>query len=282
MNTYLRNAIRFSLIPSLHDIIVKDCRVLYVSNYSLFFCHNGKKHLLNSGDMIYIPKGTVYRFELPEQSQKPNVTILNFDMTRNKNTEPDIFYPVKYENGMSAPTLHHDIAFNNLSEADIFYSDIRIFRDKSFLSPLMNEIVEYFSRHDDLSHEIASCRTKEFLIRLSLEEPIVLSETVKKVKKAIDSRYSENLTNKSLAAEFGYHENSLNRLFLSETKCTIRQYLIFVRISKAKELLSESSLSLVAISEASGFNNYSYFSYYFNKKEGMTPREFRERLRNVT
>ena len=282
MNPFLRNAIKVTWVPLGYDIIVSDCRIIYSIDYNLMFCHDNKKHILYPGDMVYIPKGTVYRFDDFENASVPHVLILNFDITRNIETDTNILFPIKYEEGISIPHLHQDISFNSLTEADFFYKDVRILRNKAFLLPLMNDIVKFFSRHDDLSLEIASCRTKELLIKLSYENPDVYSKVVRIVKESIDSRYNENLTNKSLAKELGYHENALNRLFLSETNYTIRQYLLSIRISKAKSLLSETSIPLVEIAEATGFNNYSYFSYYFKQKEGITPKEFRENRRYLT
>ena len=65
----------------------------------------------------------------------------------------------------------------------------------------------------------------------------------------------------------------LNRYALSPS-----QYIISVRLNKAKELMRSPFLSLEAVAQESGFSSPQYFSRVFKKETGMTPYAYRKQL----
>ena len=56
---------------------------------------------------------------------------------------------------------------------------------------------------------------------------------------------------------------------------SIRDFLIEVRLAKAKTLLQNSNLSLAEISVIVGFNRQSYLGHVFKKQLGITPGSLR-------
>ncbi|MFT6179236.1 MAG: LacI family transcriptional regulator [Akkermansiaceae bacterium] len=83
------------------------------------------------------------------------------------------------------------------------------------------------------------------------------------------------LGNDDLAREAGISRSLFQRRFRKETGMTIRNFLIEVRLAKAKSLLRDSNLSLSEISEIVGFCRQSYLGHVFKKYLGITPRSFR-------
>ena len=67
--------------------------------------------------------------------------------------------------------------------------------------------------------------------------------------------------------------------FKQETGGNFIEYLTEVRLRNARELLKDSGLSIKEICAESGYSDPNYFSRIFKKYEGVTPSEFRERLR---
>ena len=55
-----------------------------------------------------------------------------------------------------------------------------------------------------------------------------------------------------------------------------RDYQLMVRLSKAKELLCETTLRIGKIAERVGFECPYYFGRIFKAKTGMTPGEYRQ------
>ena len=69
---------------------------------------------------------------------------------------------------------------------------------------------------------------------------------------------------------------------LSRVMCmTIFEYLNALRINKAGDLLSETSLTVSEISDRCGFQNTSYFIRTFRNHSGRTPGEYRRQIRSV-
>ena len=83
-----------------------------------------------------------------------------------------------------------------------------------------------------------------------------------------------NLTNESLAEKCNISEVYFRRLFFEQYKVTPRQYIIDLRINKAKQLLTDGILKIGAISENCGFSNPYHFCRVFKEKTGLTPSEY--------
>ncbi|MDR2304737.1 MAG: helix-turn-helix transcriptional regulator, partial [Treponema sp.] len=58
------------------------------------------------------------------------------------------------------------------------------------------------------------------------------------------------------------------------------EYLITVRLNKAKGLLQSSDLRISEISEITGFASLNHFFYTFKKHEKMSPSEYRKQWKN--
>lgn len=68
----------------------------------------------------------------------------------------------------------------------------------------------------------------------------------------------------------------LSRLFKQETGQTVMSYVTDVKINRAKVLLRNTHLSILAISEGLGYDDSSHFGRVFKKVTGLTPRAFRQ------
>ena len=83
------------------------------------------------------------------------------------------------------------------------------------------------------------------------------------------------LGNDDLAREAGISRSLFQRRFRKETGMSIRDFLIEVRLAKAKTLLQNSNLSLAEISVIVGFSRQSYLGHVFKKQLGITPGSLR-------
>ena len=79
---------------------------------------------------------------------------------------------------------------------------------------------------------------------------------------------------KRVSEELHLNASYISQLIKNETGLNYTQYITELRIEKAKELLTNTKLSLAEISEAVGFNDYFYFIKKFKREVGVTPGKF--------
>ncbi len=94
------------------------------------------------------------------------------------------------------------------------------------------------------------------------------------VKAYIKQHYMEQITVENIAADIGLDRRYLSRLFKKRYGVAIKEYIIDVRIQKAKEFLTRG----FSVSEAafmSGYSDAFGFSKLFSKREGLSPSQYK-------
>ena len=92
----------------------------------------------------------------------------------------------------------------------------------------------------------------------------------------LTNHLNEKITLSDLADIFCINYTSLSNIYSSATGQTIIEYLTFLKISKAKELLINTDKKIYTISEELGYSDTKYFIKRFRKIVGVTPKEFRK------
>ena len=81
----------------------------------------------------------------------------------------------------------------------------------------------------------------------------------------------------NIAAEMCYMcRDRFNHVFKDITGYSPNQYLIKIRIDRAKQLLSDENLSVKETAEIVGYTDINYFSRLFKKSTGVSPKGFKE------
>lgn len=101
---------------------------------------------------------------------------------------------------------------------------------------------------------------------------------IKQIKKYIDSHYCENISLKSIAAQFYMNPVYLGRLFRKSYGRYFNDYVLQLRVEEAKKLLRQTDLKMYEIAARVGFQNADYFVTQFEKLEKVSPTEYRNRL----
>lgn len=92
----------------------------------------------------------------------------------------------------------------------------------------------------------------------------------------VERHFAEKVALHDLARAAAVSPSYLIRLFKRQLETTPHDYLLRYRISRAKELLAETTLTSAAIAERVGFASESNFSYRFKQMTGQGPRAYRQ------
>ena len=88
------------------------------------------------------------------------------------------------------------------------------------------------------------------------------------------SSYAGDITGCLIEQKYGCNYDYINRLFKKATGKTMLAYLNELRISKARQLLSDGTSRISDVAEKCGFRDIYYFSRVFKKYTGTTPGAF--------
>jgi AraC-like DNA-binding protein len=95
----------------------------------------------------------------------------------------------------------------------------------------------------------------------------------------IQSAYASDLNMQSLAEELGVSYSWFRSTFTAHTGLSPHQYLLELRIVRARSLLTEAEFSVKEIATQTGFEDEHYFSRLFRQKLHYTPSQWRNRSR---
>ncbi|MFS0643600.1 response regulator [Siminovitchia sp. 179-K 8D1 HS] len=109
-------------------------------------------------------------------------------------------------------------------------------------------------------------------------DPSELS-TVEKVMRYVKSKMPGEVTLAETANYVHLNPSYLSKLFKDKTNQNFVDYVIEIRMDEAKKLLETTSLRINEIADRLGYSDITYFSNLFKRKTGVTPSEYRKRVR---
>lgn len=249
---------------------------------SIYFQKESKTFILKSDEKIacilyYLKKGNGYatidggRFFINEknfiviQPQSNDVikfepececifTIIQFE----KNDTFD-FFPLKDKNSVIVLAEKYNVQ-KVIEELHDEFENSNPYR-VSLLNICIERLIIYLAREINLDEQSCS--------------QYVDSSIVASVKEYIEKNYKDNITLDNLSKKFHVSNSLLSHSFKEKIGISPINYLINIRITKAKMLLASTNHSVLEISDEVGYSNANYFSLLFKKITLDTPSNFR-------
>ncbi|MBE6576827.1 MAG: AraC family transcriptional regulator [Ruminococcaceae bacterium] len=265
----------FMRFAELQPSVVSKAPLKYAYDHRIFYVIDGNaklilengKYDLDAGTLLYLCSGTPYYFD-----GNVKVLVLNFDLTRDCETQKDAM----------RPKPRHSFKPENILENDVPRElEGYIIARKAFeVEARLQECITNFRFPTAVSDALTSATIKEVLCYAVQNTDAVskkIPDIVEKVAEYIRSNYDKSITNDTISAQFGYHSFYLNRVFKEHTGMTLHQAVIRERVTIAKRLLQNTDIAVEAISREAGFSDRIQFATTFRKYTGLTPSEYRNK-----
>lgn len=202
-----------------------------------------------------------------------------------------VFFPtdVEFRRHIIEPLVFHFILFEHDPNSDIKFTlptGKLEFRDQDRLQSTLQAFNRTASVQYNISH-IRQHLLDDILYQYYIETQIspvpvmeefddpVLIATINYMKANISDKLNLN----QLSDLAGITPSGLIWKFKTVLGTTPIDYLISLRLYLAKQLLSETELSIQKIAERCGFDNCYYFSSFFKKRIGVPPSVYRDSYR---
>jgi AraC-like DNA-binding protein len=124
-------------------------------------------------------------------------------------------------------------------------------------------------------------RWNEQNVDLNIDEEIN-KDMVKRIQSVFDyieNNYHDDITALQMAAHCNLSYSYFSRLFTKIMKRSFREYLNYVRITKAERLLTSSDLNVTEIALQVGFSTSSYFIQQFKLYKDISPKQYQLRYK---
>lgn len=222
---------------------------------------NGKEKIqVGEGDLVYFPIGGVKKMYTDDNNPLKMYTV-NFAAA----------YPYIENDEWKIKEAQFDFAFvKNVTEVK-----------RHMFMNLFERLCRLYLSGEDMQ----KFKLKETMIEI-LELTELCNENkmvnysnrikVNKAVKYISDHFEDKITLEKLANEAGMSSSHFSAVFRDLIGKSPIDYLLNVRITKAKQLLCDG-ISVTKVSELTGFSDIYYFSNVFKKTEGESPAEFKRR-----
>lgn len=98
--------------------------------------------------------------------------------------------------------------------------------------------------------------------------------TVNSAISYISQNYKNDISLTEIAEYISINPSYLSRLLKKETGNNFVEILTDIRMSKAKQMLTEPGSKIIEVCKAVGYKDYSYFYQVFKKNEGISPSQY--------
>ncbi len=214
--------------------------------------------------------------------------------------EKDKIFPINSEQFHGPKATMNNCYFDVISIEKDYLSNIAasilgnknvVFTNKStaipqYLPVIYKEFINEYGYQQSGYQVILDCLAAQLAVILlrNLPSNIVLARKEKNmrhsygIKRAVDfirENYYADYSLEMLAKIADISPYHFIRLFKKHTGKTPYDYIIHMKIEKAKELLRRKDFTITQVCFQCGFNNHSHFTTLFKKRIGVTPSQYK-------
>ena len=228
-----------------------------------------KRERMSVGNLLYVPAGVKHSFK----SKYMRAVVISFDLFGK--AEPAVSAATVAE-GDFDPALCH--SYDECSPFD----KVMLIKDMESERDALIRMSNVFASEEGLFRAEISARVKLLLLKIAEhgDDKALPASMVENLDSYIRENIHDEISNTELGAIFGYHPFYISRMLKDRRGITLHQYVIGYRMKLATNMLEKTDRTVAEIADATGFTDASYFTKIFKAEYGITPKEYRNKLKD--
>lgn len=244
-------------------------------------------HYHNNFEIIFVTKGTsTFLIENKKIKAEKNSLVLLSNLENHSMTideTPYERYVVSVDNLLKINLLPSEIYIKILQNRPKDFPYIFEFNneDANVIVNILKLLLKEESSKNYSEH-LSNLLINQLLIMVFRSNPdffkntkTEFEKTIYNIQDYINENYKEDINLDLIENKFYINKYEVSRNFKKITGYNFKTYLILVRLSKAKDLLVNSNLTIAEISDRIGYGSESLFVRMFKKYENTTPTKYR-------
>ncbi len=246
----VENSRKYTPLHRHHNI-----ELYYITQGSVKYFINNKSFLLNSGDLIIVPKNALHSTDYK-----------------------DCLYSDRFLINLDGNLYHQEL--NPLVKALCETNIIHIPKEKlSFIDEVFHKI--YTENNKSYSNKTLMLKNyiSELILlldryKINTPEKSQTDSVIQSIVDYISTNYESDLSLNILSKTFNLSESYLSKRFKTIVGTNINEYINYIRITKAADILKQKKLPITEVAIKCGFNDSNYFAAVFKKLKGITPYKY--------
>ncbi|WP_300379984.1 response regulator [Clostridium sp.] len=234
-----------------------------------------KKYMLTEGMNKCIYRERVKQIKEHKINFKEEMDYINKLIIEKNNKDLEKYICDILENKKLTPKNIYDFSTKVIILIDDISNEFKL--DKKYgRDSISNTIIELCNESTRENVKSFIIREIEELIEAMYTNTIKYSPVVQQIINMVNDKYYEELSLKTLAAQYNINSSYLGQIFSKETGSSFSEYLNKTKNMKAKELILNTSMKINDIAKVVGYIDTSYFYRKFKKYYGVCPSTLRE------
>lgn len=262
-----------------HDFI----EIVYVYDGKGYHIYNDVTYPVSKGELYIINSRTPHCFYPTDKSNSEHLVVYNLCFLPEFISSINIHLPILVE-------LTDIMLYKSLYPDEIIYSpDLKLSGSmRTEIEQLYEKMYLEFTSKGINYVELLRLSLCELLLKIhrfyqqnhASPESAVIKYRHQLIPDCIQylrENYSKKVTIEELSNNFFLSKSYLSSLFKKATGSGVVEYLQHIRIERACELLTNTTLSITEISIQVGYTDYRFFNKSFKKITGVTAHEYRKK-----
>lgn len=278
----------------IHVMTHRTCEVLphWHNHYEIDFCCggegytvlNGKKYPCRRGTFSFIALSDVHEYKSCEDNKENNKDINKFKFINLNFNFNAISYSVITEllhdfSGFvfqcnEEETVEFENVLNRIKAEDENNKPLRKMYINNLLENLLVEVYrkkkECYVQYEKEQYE----KCEEFTDGQYCDLP----KAIQKVVYYVNAHFKEQITLKDVSDYAEIEYTSIGKYIKKYLNVSFKEYLTDIRLTYARNLLSNTDVTITELAFYCGYSTVTYFISEFKKKYGFSPREYRQNI----